>query len=185
MWGEAKESPLASEDGVGAGCREIFWLLRHGQLGRRGEERSRARSKLAPLTFSSKGILIWGRQALGRNNVFWFELWIQRAMISHYSYIFAELCDSLAMVILGQLHNLPTQIQIRQFRARILLPGVDNPPHRCQKDYANEDHAVVIHRRHRRRIYIRYPHMSASLAHGHNRGEGLTEAEHDVEEYDE
>ena len=49
------------------------------------------------------------------------------------------------MLILGQLHDFPVNVQIRQLRPRILGPGVDEPPRDREDEDPDEDDAVVVH----------------------------------------
>lgn len=49
------------------------------------------------------------------------------------------------MRILGQLHDLPVNIQIRQLRPRILGSGVNEPPRDGEDEDPDQDDAVVVH----------------------------------------
>jgi len=38
-------------------------------------------------------------------------------------------------------------IQVRQYRSRVILEPVNAPPHRRQEDHADQNDAVVVHQR--------------------------------------
>ena len=82
-----------------------------------------------------------------------------------------------------QRHDLTIHIQACQFRPRIMLASVREPP-RCRDDEtSDEDDAVVVHRRYQRREGVccagRVSERSLRRRVGVR-----TEAEHDVEEND-
>ena len=43
----------------------------------------------------------------------------------------------IRMLVLGQIHNLPVNIQFRQFGPGVFGPRVDEPPHYGQNEHAD------------------------------------------------
>lgn len=88
------------------------------------------------------------------------------------------------MSLLGHLDNLPVRVEICQFRPGILVPRVDEPPRRGEEQDADQDDAVVIHRRRRGRIHVCCGLWSATEGTERNGAAMRTEHEHGVEEDD-